>query len=203
MVFWKEQLSSVSQINKGAEATIYKALFFDVPVVIKYRNPKHYRVTELDEKLRRQRTINEARMLHRAKQAGVKTPYVVFVDLFSLFMTYVEGKRPSASLSVGQRMAAMLAKLHAANIIHGDFSVANVIQTPDSDLVVIDFGLSFFSRRIEDKATDLYTFLKFFDFDQTLLPLYEKTYRAVVGNDKEVEAIKSRLEDIEKRGRYK
>ena len=40
-------------LNKGAEATISKGIFFDFPVIIKTRNEKKYRNSKIDLRLRK------------------------------------------------------------------------------------------------------------------------------------------------------
>ena len=52
-------------------------------------------------------------------------------------------------------LGKIVAKLHLNNIIHGDLTTSNFIITPENRLVVIDFGLSFYSERLEDKAADI------------------------------------------------
>ena len=44
-------------LNKGAEATISKGIFFDFPVIIKTRNEKNYRNSKIDLRLRKERSI--------------------------------------------------------------------------------------------------------------------------------------------------
>ncbi|KAH7101601.1 kinase-like domain-containing protein [Auriculariales sp. MPI-PUGE-AT-0066] len=54
-----------------------------------------------------------------------------------------------------------IGKLHLADIVHGDLTTSNMIlrdraeDTP-AELTLIDFGLSFTSTLVEDKAVDLY-----------------------------------------------
>jgi Kae1-associated kinase Bud32 len=56
-------------------------------------------------------------------------------------------------------MGEAIAQLHNHNIVHGDLTTSNMLVTPkgdETDIVMIDFGLSFSSVSIEDKAVDLY-----------------------------------------------
>lgn len=66
-------------------------------------------------------------------------------------------------------IGAVLARLHAANLIHGDLTTSNMILSPgattsasvsgknnDERIVLIDFGLAFSSSTAEDKAVDLF-----------------------------------------------
>ena len=49
-----------------------------------------------------------------------------------------------------------IAKMHLADIIHGDLTTSNMMLRPNGELVLIDFGLSYVSTLVEDKAVDLY-----------------------------------------------
>jgi len=146
----------------GAEAIVTKAELLKRHVVIKERIRKDYRIAELDERLRRERTRAEARLLHKAKLAGVDCPTVLEVDDFSITMTLIDGERPRPETQDARRAGEMLALLHSADIIHGDFTPANLILS-GRKLYVIDFGLGFLSKDIEDKAIDVYTMLKALD----------------------------------------
>jgi len=59
-----------------------------------------------------------------------------------------------------QKIGAALVKMHAADIIHGDLTTSNMMLRKDAsgstELVLIDFGLSYNSGLPEDKAVDLY-----------------------------------------------
>ena len=62
--------------------------------------------------------------------------------------------------------ARILARLHEKNIVHGDFTPANLMIVRRKGrrmLAVIDFGLGFLSQRIEDKAMDVLTMKKALD----------------------------------------
>ena len=53
------------------------------------------------------------------------------------------------------QIGASIAKLHNANIIHGDLTTSNMIISKNK-LYLIDFGLGFESHKAEDKAVDLH-----------------------------------------------
>lgn len=57
---------------------------------------------------------------------------------------------------ISRLIGSYLARMHDANIIHGDLTTSNMILRENEDLVLIDFGLSFYSNSVEDKAVDLY-----------------------------------------------
>jgi Kae1-associated kinase Bud32 len=195
---------------RGAEAVLTKKTLLGRPCVVKARMRKGYRVGELDERLRTERTKGEARLLHKAKMAGVSCPTVLEVDDFSITMDYLGGKRPKMDVREAREAGSVLAKLHAADIIHGDYTPANLIASGTgkkgtrSTLFVIDFGLGFISKDVEDKAVDVFTMMR---------ALGE---RAGDGNGKEAKvafikgykdyekaaAVLVRVKDVEKRVRY-
>jgi N6-L-threonylcarbamoyladenine synthase/protein kinase Bud32 len=151
----------VSEEMKGAEAVLSKSSFLGMNAVEKFRVGKKYRVKELDEGIRRGRTRREARLLAKAKLAGVICPVVYEVGDFFIRMKYLQGKmlhkelmkRKITAKEVAEA-AAILVKLHSQNIVHGDFTPANLMLTLDG-MAVIDFGLGEISTKDEDKATDI------------------------------------------------
>ena len=79
-------------------------------------------------------------------------------------MPYIEGKKLSAyldSLSLDEQkricrtIGENIAKLHDADIIHGDLTTSNMILK-EKKVFFIDFGLGFSSHKTEDKAVDLH-----------------------------------------------
>jgi Kae1-associated kinase Bud32 len=150
----------------GAEAILSKCNLLGLPSVEKYRVEKKYRVKELDDKIRVERTKREARLLARAKDAGVLCPVVYEVKEFVIVMKFLEGdmlhwelqKRKVAAREVADA-AKILVRLHSVDVIHGDYTPANLMLTPDG-MAVIDFGLGSISNDSEDKATDVVTMKK-------------------------------------------
>jgi len=178
---------------RGAEAVLRKASLLGKPIVIKERIEKEYRAQQLDERLRRERTRGEARLLHKAKLAGVSCPTVLEVDDFSISMGFIEGKRPEMGKAEARDAGEMLAALHAADIIHGDYTPANLIKS-GKRLFVIDFGLGFVSMDIEDKAVDVFTMLRAIEERDAFLEGY--------GGYAKAKSVLKRVKDVEKRVRY-
>src|SRR5574341_2233444 len=147
-------------VKKGAEADIYLIDWYGKKAVRKVRKPKSYRNKLLDEEIRKKRTLHEAEMLSHAKRAGVTTPIIYFVDPKSteIIMQYIKGNLVrdilAKNLKLSRSMGIYTAKLHKNNIVHGDLTTSNFILYA-SKLVLIDFGLSFYSDRLEDKAVDI------------------------------------------------
>ena len=146
---------------KGAEAILTKMRVLSFPAVEKFRPKKKYRADALDEKIRRERTRREARLLSRAKEAGVICPVVYEVSDFAIRMKFLEGemlyhalsRRPITAREISSA-ARILVSLHSVDVVHGDFTPANLMNTKDG-MAVIDFGLGSISNDDEDKGTDI------------------------------------------------
>ncbi len=184
---------------RGAEAVLRKTALIGRRCVTKERMPKDYRERELDRRLRTERTRSEARLLHRAKQAGVQCPTVMEVGEFSITMSLIEGRRPQMSQAECREAGKMLSKLHAMDVIHGDFTPANLIRSPSGRLFVIDFGLGFVSPDVEDKAVDVFTMLRALGGAK---PGAKRAFLEGYGSYEKAAQILKRVETVEKRVRY-
>ncbi|MBD3355048.1 hypothetical protein GF361_03615, partial [Candidatus Woesearchaeota archaeon] len=60
----------MKQIDRGAEATIYK----DRKEILKEREKKGYRLKEIDDKLRKSRTRREAKVLNKLENINFPSP---------------------------------------------------------------------------------------------------------------------------------
>jgi len=195
-------------MSRGAEAILYKK----DSVIIKKRISKGYRIKILDEKLRKERTKREVRLLVEAKRNGVNVPKVIEKDLinFKIEMEYIEGdvlkdvldKMDSSGLkNVSKEIGKSLSKLHNAGIIHGDLTTSNMVLRGDK-LYLIDFGLGRISTKIEDKAVDIHL------LKSSLVSKHSRVWKDAFDeiiknyNAKDKERILQRMKEIEKRGRY-
>ncbi len=183
---------------KGAEAIVYPTNYFNLNVLVKERIEKQYREKSLDTQLRTERTRQEAKLLTRAKETGILCPIIYDVSEYKLFIKKLEGEMLYNCKKISKKQlkesAEILAKLHKADIIHGDYTPANLIQTKKG-LAVIDFGLGYFSKKIEDKAVDIVTMKKSLNEQDGEIFLTQYSYFG----DKE---ILKRVDIIENRVRY-
>ena len=109
----------------------------------------------------------------------------------------------SHAASFGEEIGNKIAQLHQRNIIHSDLTTSNMIF--DKEIKLIDFGLSFVSDKIEDKAVDLHL------LDRTLESKHFQVYPAcfdsvIQGYSKDnpqAEVVLKRLEIVRARGRNK
>ncbi|KAH9842887.1 uncharacterized protein C8Q71DRAFT_734992 [Rhodofomes roseus] len=101
-----------------------------------------------------------------------------------------------------------IAKMHRADIVHGDLTTSNMIlRHPSSakglQLVLIDFGLAYTSTLAEDKAVDLYVLERAFasthPASELLVASVLKAYQEHMG--KEWLPVSKRLDDVRLRGR--
>eukprot|EP01016_Furgasonia_blochmanni_P017847 TRINITY_DN2050_c0_g2_i10.p3 TRINITY_DN2050_c0_g2~~TRINITY_DN2050_c0_g2_i10.p3 ORF type:complete len:141 (+),score=18.18 TRINITY_DN2050_c0_g2_i10:407-829(+) len=121
-----------------------------------------------------------------------------------------------------KEIGANLAKMHDADIIHGDLTTSNIMLKPhlgfeDSDanlrhierfkssigtLFIIDFGLSFMSANPEDKAVDLYVLERaFLSTHPTLEDELKQIFESYKTHSTKSVAVLKRLEDVRRRGR--
>ncbi|MBW1839533.1 MAG: Kae1-associated serine/threonine protein kinase [Deltaproteobacteria bacterium] len=199
----------MKEVARGAEAVLRK----DGDKLIKDRVKKGYRLKELDDKIRSQRTKREEGLLVKAKRAGVNAPTVWSSEKNKLVMEWIDGKRVKEALNemnpkeretVYKGIGEALGKLHTAGIVHGDVTTSNMILK-DGKVFVIDFGLGKTSKRIEDYAVDLYVLmeaLKAAHF-KILDSAWAGIVKAYKYNNTNAEQVLKRFQDIDKRRRYR
>jgi len=190
------------EIARGAEAVIFE----DDGSIIKQRFKKGYRIAELDEELRRQRTKRESNLLRKIKIAHPKL--IDCDDKEKIVMEKISGEKLRDVLDkrpeLARRAGEMVAELHNQNIIHGDLTTSNMILDKEDNLVFIDFGLSFQSHKVEDKAVDIHLFKQALNSKHHAV--YETALREFFNGYKKAEQhdqIIDRLKAVELRGRYK
>ncbi|HHI30797.1 Kae1-associated kinase Bud32 [Methanosarcinales archaeon ex4572_44] len=187
-------------IASGAEALIDRA----DGVVVKQRVSKRYRLSEIDSRLRRERTRAEARIISAARRIGVPTPIIHDLEDFEIVMEYIDGKalRDEIDTGLSHETGRVVGLLHSGGIIHGDLTTSNIIYHREK-IYLIDFGLAFFDTSTEARGVDIHVFF------QTLRSGHEEAeefasafgegYRAVFDDSCEV---LSRVKEIARRGRY-
>ncbi len=192
------------EIAKGAEAVIIK----EKDLIKKIRVSKGYRIKQIDEKLRKQRTRSETSLIRYARRAGMRVPAILDENNYEIDMEFVKGdkikdvfERDYEKLS--GKIAVAIAKMHEHDIIHGDLTTSNMILGDDG-IYFIDFGLGFMSKRAEDKAIDL--FLLHEAIDSTHNNVLGNAWKIILNTYKEHypegEQVTKALQKIEKRRRY-
>lgn len=192
----------MKEIARGAEAVLYE----DKGRIIKHRLKKSYRIKELDDELRKQRTRREANLLQKVP---VPHPELIETDQKEkIVMEKIKGKKLRDVLDkkplLAKKVGELVAELHNHHIIHGDLTTSNMILGEKNQLVFIDFGLSFHSHKIEDKAVDIHLFKQ--ALNSRHHKVYEKALKQFLSGYKKAHKYKEtleRLKNVESRGRYK
>ena len=187
-------------IASGAEAVIS----LDGDTIIKTRVHKRYRLKEIDETLRRDRTRVEARLISEARRCGVPTPIIKDVSDFEIRMEYIDGTAlknvvtPALSGQAGE----LVGRLHSCGIVHGDLTTSNIMLR-NGKLYLIDFGLAFIDKSLEARGVDVHVLFQTFESTheghEILIEAFKKGYsRTFAGADE----VLKRVGEIESRGRY-
>jgi Kae1-associated kinase Bud32 len=149
-------------------------------------------------------------MLSSAKDIGIRTPFVYFVDPVAteIVMEYVEGEslKEKITLDLVLKMGKCTGLLHINNIIHNDLTTSNFINSKKDEIVMLDFGLAFFSERLEDKAVDIRLVKEVFYSSYVSICVaafseFIAGYMSITGKEKTQATLRKVLE-IERRGRY-
>ncbi len=201
-------------IAQGAEAKIH----LTENKIVKERIVKGYRLPALDEQIRKSRTKKESKILIKAREAGVNVPKVLNTDKkgepkdkFNLEIEFIDGDKLSEKLNsykeekqfeVMKKLGHQVAKLHEKDIIHGDLTTSNVLFSEEK-IYIIDFGLGFISKRLEDKAVDLHLIkqaleAKHWQNWEDLFNHFSKGYKW-----ENSEKVLEQLKKVEARGRYR
>lgn len=206
-------------IGEGAEAKVY----LDNDVVVKNRIPKSYRISDIDEELRYSRTRKEARVMEKLNKLGINVPRVLSKEKTSsasdseksnLTMSFISGTKLRDYLNetnfavISKEIGKMIATIHNNDIIHGDLTTSNMIynyseKDVSKRLYFVDFGLSFVSTKVEDKAVDLHLLKQ--ALESYHYKFWDKAFKIIsdeyiVHGDK---LVLDRLEVVELRGRNK
>jgi Kae1-associated kinase Bud32 len=198
-------------LGSGAEATAY----LDVDsrskknIVDKERSKKNYRHEDIDATLRKLRTRKEAKIL-KALEKYDFAPRLIEQKEHNIIMEYIEGIQLKKLLDKNPKLAGLIGKnltiMHDLNLIHGDLTTSNMIikgSTKLKKLYFIDFGLSFTSQKVEDKAVDIHLFKQ--ALESKHYTICDKAYKEFLKNytPKNKSDILERLAIVEQRGRYK
>ena len=196
-------------LSSGAEAVIYLEELMGRKLIRKVRPRKGYRIRELDEKLRINRTKKEAKLIHTARMGGVNAPAIIDVHEDQLIMEFIEGKRLDILLKenegsegrVMRELGEQVAKMHNSGVVHNDLTVVNIIV--GGKVYIIDFGLGEFSRSLEDRAVDIFVLIKSLKASvpekEEIIKDFFSGYSMLSG----YEDVLKRVREIEKRGRYR
>ena len=193
-------------IGHGAEAKLFKV----DGRVVKERPAKGYRLPVIDQKLRGQRTRREAKILESLQKANIPAPQLIKMcdETMKIDMSFIEGPKVRdvlhEKLHLAKEIGQKVGLLHQNDIIHSDLTTSNMLLKDDK-IHLIDFGLSFVSKKVEDKAVDLHL------LDRALESRHHEIYKDCINNVLEgyketysdAEKVLQRLKIVQKRGRNK
>jgi len=201
-------------IKQGAEAKLFLSKKDGQKILIKDRIKKNYRISQIDEKIRKTRTSQESNLLSEARRNRVPTPKILDVDkkTHKIIMEFIDGERIKELLNKSDKktikilcseIGRLIGKLHSAGIIHGDLTTSNMILR-DNKIYFIDFGLGFFSKKVEDQGTDLRLLHE--ALKSTHYQILDVSWKNVIKGYKreysKADIVLNRVSEIEKRARY-
>jgi len=199
------------KIAQGAEAVLYR----ENEVVIKERLSKGYRLPQIDEELRKFRTRREAKILGRLNELNYPAPRLLDMSdkQMTVTMDFIAGSKLRDVIEEGdeyQQLARtvgrMVGTLHKEDIVHGDLTTSNmIIEDKTHALKLIDFGLSSFSVKFEDKAVDLFLLNRALESKhyQHYPDIFEKVLEGYYETNPEAAKVLERYNAVMKRGRNK
>ncbi|MCI4333552.1 MAG: Kae1-associated serine/threonine protein kinase [Thermoplasmata archaeon] len=206
-------------VSRGAEASIRAVEWLGWSAYLKDREAKTYRPKSLDERLRKERTRTEVRLLVEARRLGVRTPIVYDLDLVKhrIILEALPGPTLKAVLDANLTDPAPLAvpvrafgkalgTLHAGGISHGDLTSSNVMfpDGPAGLPAFIDLSMGSRSPGVEELAIDLHL------VEEDLRALHPKGDELLTsffdgyleGNPAGAAAVRTRAKEIRGRVRY-
>jgi Kae1-associated kinase Bud32 len=206
-------------VARGAEAKITAVEWLGLDAFRKERDEKSYRPKALDERLRRERTRAEVRLLAEARRLGVRTPIVYDVDLahYRLILEHLPGPTLRELLeshaedgeALGEALRSFgraLGRLHAGGISHGDLTSSNVLfpDGPAGAAALLDLSMGERNAGVEERAIDLHLVEE--DL-KGLHPRGEALYRTFLdgyaeGNPEGSAEVRQRAKEIKGRMRY-
>jgi TP53 regulating kinase and related kinases len=206
-------------VSRGAEASLRRVEWMGRPALLKERDAKTYRPKALDERLRRERTRTEARLLVEARRLGVRTPLVYDIDLAKHRLVLEELPGPTLKQLLDahpadpgeleepvRRFGRALGRLHAGGIAHGDLTSSNVLFPDDGEgqPAFLDLSMGARSAGIEELGIDLHLVEE--DL-RSLHPASDRLLRAFYagyadGNPERGREVRSRAKEIRGRVRY-
>jgi len=156
------------RLHLGAEAEVWKGVWFGQTAVRKQRRPRSWRHPDLDHRLGVRRMVSEARLLIRSRKAGLSVPAVWDLDyeggqlivqhlegvpLIEVLNT--EGKEEGDVRATLHRVGGSVRRLHREAMTHGDLSSNNIL-IDGNEVHLIDFGLASIEYDVEKFGIDLH-----------------------------------------------
>lgn len=196
--------------KKGAEAEIVQKIFNGQKAISKNRIKKNYRDSKLDLFIRKKRTRSEIKLIKAASKV-TNVPQILNIDEEhqKIVLQFIDGPIVkdviNKKIFLCEIIGKEIKKIHEVGIIHGDLTTSNMIYFKDKTIqnhekiFFIDFGLGYFSKKIEDQATDLIVFKKTFNSTHSSISGgWDKVMKGYCPSQK----LLIQMQKIEKRARY-
>ncbi len=158
-------------VQRGAEATLRAVDWWGFPALLKERETKSYRPKALDDRLRRERTRTEARLLVDARRLGVRTPILYDIDVprHRIILEELPGPTlkevledpaidPATLARAVRSFGEAVGRLHAGGISHGDLTSSNVVfpAGPGASPAFLDLSMGSRNPGVEELGIDLH-----------------------------------------------
>jgi len=206
-------------VSRGAEASLHAVEWLGLPALRKERETKAYRPKNLDERLKRERTRNEVRLLTEARRLGVRTPIVYDVDLphHRLILEQLPGPTLKDLLDAAKEdvdpvapavraLGRAIGRLHAGGVSHGDLTSSNILfpEGPAGPPALLDLSMGSRNAGVEERGIDLHLVEE--DL-KALHPQGDALFRAFLegyaeGNPEGQTEVRKRAREIRGRVRY-
>ncbi|MEB3847112.1 MAG: Kae1-associated kinase Bud32 [Desulfurococcales archaeon] len=201
-------------LGVGAESVLLVAKINNYKIILKFRKMKPYMDPELAKSLTILRTIKESKIIAIINKNRIPSPRILFSlpKTGLIGMEYIEGTTLKEALerelvdprTAGRVAGEIIGRVHSIGIVHGDPTTSNYI-VKNNNYYLIDYGLSEFSDRLEDRAVDIHLFRRatlatHAKYAGILIESFLDGYRAALGEpaDKVIE----RASKLELMGRY-
>ena len=150
-------------LHQGAEAIVHAGTWMGEEAVLKQRQPRTWRHPDLDARLTKSRMSAEVRLLRRLHLAGIPVPVLLAIDSTDGWMItsrmpgvpLFEHLRNGGESEMLEELGAMIRRIHATGISHGDLTTHNILWDAEQGLSIIDFGLSQITDDTEPLGLDL------------------------------------------------
>lgn len=207
------------RVSEGAEAVIRAVDWWGFPALLKARGVKKYRPKALDERLRRERTRTEARLLVEARRLGVRTPIIYDLDVERSQLVLEElpgptlkavlqdpGVPPAALAQAVRTFGEALGRLHAGRIAHGDLTSSNVLlpDGPTGPVAFLDLSMGSRNAGLEELGIDLHLVEEDLKALSARAPSLLRAFHAgyLAGNPAGAKDVRTRAKAIRGRVRY-
>lgn len=181
----KHELRHLGQeLHRSSDSVIYLAAgpidpHYFGQCIVKHRLPRKYKGKEA-ENSSLNKIKQEVNNLTKARNLGVPVPAIYALNIKQRFICleyfknhislkeYLDAKSDNYDDDTIIEMRKLfttlgnhIADMHNGNVIHGDLSITNVFVDKNKlTLKIIAFGLSSNSGNVEEKAVDLYSFIR-------------------------------------------